>query len=92
MGEKTYTDAIDNTGTVAMRGILEDVAEERVWQNRHWGAAHDQNHDLEEWLVLIDQRMDKLHGDVVITPLRRRFLLIKVAALAAAAIEALEDY
>lgn len=73
-----------------MRDILEEVAEERIWQTAHWGAAHDQNHTLEEWLGLIDQRLDKLHSDEVLTPIRRRFLLIKVAALAAAAIEALE--
>ena len=57
----------------------------------HWGAAHDQNHELEDWLSLINQRMDKLHSDEVLTPIRRRFLLIKVAALAAAAIEAFDN-
>ena len=71
--------------------ILEEIHDERRWQNQHWGAAHDQGHDLNEWLVLIDQRMRKLHHDEVLTPLRRRFLLIKIAALAAAAVEALED-
>ena len=74
-----------------MRAILEEIAQERMWQTTHWGVAHDQNHELEDWLGLIDQRMDKLHSDEVLTPIRRRFLLIKVAALAAAAIEALED-
>ncbi len=71
--------------------VLAEVHDERLWQVKHWGAAHDQNHDLEEWLSLIDQRMDKLHGDEVLTPLRRRFLLIKIAALAAAAVEALDN-
>ena len=74
-----------------MRDVLEEIAEERIWQTKHWGAAHDQDHDLNEWLVLIDQRMDKLHNDEVITPLRRRFLLIKIAALAAAATEAFDN-
>ena len=69
----------------------QDVQDERLWQIKHWGPAHDQDHDLEDWLSLIDQRMLKLHGDEVITPLRRRFLLIKIAALAAAAVEALDN-
>lgn len=73
-----------------LQDILQEVREERVWQIKHWGQAHDQNHSLEEWLSLIDRRMGKLHSDEVLTPIRRRFLLIKVAALAAAAIEALE--
>lgn len=73
-----------------MRDILEEVAVERIWQTAHWGAAHDQNHELEDWLSLIYLRMEKLHSDEVLTPIRRRLLLIKVAALAAAAIEALE--
>ena len=71
--------------------ILAEVHDERQWQIKHWGAAHDQGHDLNEWLVLIDQRMDKLHNDEVLTPLRRRFLLIKIAALAAAAVEAFDN-
>lgn len=71
--------------------ILEEIAQERAWQTKHWGAAHDQGHELEDWLGLIDQRLDKLHKDEVLTAIRCRFLLIKVAALAAAAIEALED-
>ncbi len=71
--------------------VLAEVHDERLWQIKHWGFACDQGHDLEEWLSLIDQRMKKLHSDEVITPLRRRFLLIKIAALAAAAVEALED-
>ena len=71
--------------------VLAEMHDERLWQIKHWGPAHDQGHDLEDWLGLIDQRMTKLHGDEVITPLRRRFLLIKIAALAAAAVEALDN-
>ena len=71
--------------------VLAEVHDEREWQIKHWGAAHDQGHDLEDWLSLIDQRMLKLHGDAAITPLRRRFLLIKIAALAAAAVEAFDN-
>jgi len=57
----------------------------------HQQLMLDQGHELEDWLGLIDQRLDKLHKDEVLTAIRCRFLLIKVAALAAAAIEALED-
>lgn len=71
--------------------VLREVLDERIWQIKHWGNAHDQDHGLEDWLSLIDQRMNKLHSDEVLTPLRRRFLLIKVAALAAAAVEAFDE-
>lgn len=74
-----------------MSDILDEVGQERLWQMKHWGATHDQGHELEDWLSLIDRRLNKLHNDEALTPIRRRLLLIKVAALAAAAIQALED-
>jgi hypothetical protein len=74
-----------------MGDILDEVRGERLWQIKHWGQAHDQCHMLVDWLGLIDRRMRKLHSDEVLTPLRRRFLLIKIAAIAAAAVEALDE-
>ena len=74
-----------------MADILAQVRDERVWQKEKWGDEHDQGHELDDWLRFIDKRMHKLHDqDGILTSARRRVLFVKIAALAIAALEALE--
>jgi len=74
-----------------MRELLEEVAKERVWQKDRWGDEHDQGHELDDWMRFIDQRLHALHEqDGILTSTRRRLLFVKIAALAIAAVEALE--
>lgn len=74
-----------------MHELLEEVHRERAYQKEKWGDSHDLNHDTEDWLVFIDKRLRTLHNQQdSLTPIRRRVLFVTVAALAIAAIEALE--
>lgn len=67
--------------------ILHDVWIERERQDIKWGGAtHDDHHSMDEWRELIRGRVDR-------EPLSRaddRRLLIEIAALAVAAIAALD--
>lgn len=66
--------------------VLHDVWVERNKQNIKYGAGHDDQHSMDEWRELIIGQANR-------APLTRtddRRLLIEVAALATAAVEALD--
>lgn len=76
---------------IKMRELLDEVRRERVYQKETWGDDHDQGHELSDWMRFIDQRLHKLNKqDGILTPPRRRRYFVQIAALAIAAIEALE--
>lgn len=64
--------------------IYDEIKNERIEQDKKWGgASHDDSHTPEEWSSFIRQRLAKS-----MTAERRRYQLVRVAALAVAAIEA----
>jgi hypothetical protein len=67
--------------------VLHDVFVERERQNIKWGGAdHDDHHTMDEWRALISGHC----GRAPLTRADDRRLLIEVAALAVAAVEALD--
>jgi hypothetical protein len=80
-------------GSVQAR-VLRDVLDERDRQDDEWGgAAHDDTHLPVEWLGFIDkQRRKAFFGMMPVNrdPGAYRRALVKVAALAMAAIESLD--
>ena len=69
------------------QSIYQEVLAERTRQDKQWGGPeHDDSHDDTQWLMFIDYQMDRcyLHPDEV------RNRLVKIAALAFAAIESLD--
>lgn len=74
-----------------MRELLKEVRNERLFQKHKWGDTHDEGHELDDWMRFIDERMRRLHEeDGMAIPHRRRRHLVQIAALAIAAVEALE--
>lgn len=66
---------------------LTEVLEECTKQGEMWGAAHDDGHTSHDWEMFIRSRLDKYYDDETLPP-RRRELMIHIAALALAALEA----
>lgn len=70
--------------------VLEQIASERRRQDRQWGgASHDDDHDPREWLGFIKEHRERA-VKVVGKPDDYRHRLVVIAALAVAAIEALD--
>jgi hypothetical protein len=75
--------------------VLEDVLEERISQDAQWGGpAHDDEHSVFEWYGFIEHQMELLaveqQGHDVDDIPTARARLVKIAALAVAAIESLD--
>lgn len=66
--------------------VLHDVWVERQKQNIKYGANHDDHHAMDEWRELISGRCER----VPLTQEDDRRLLIEAAAIAVAAVEALD--
>jgi hypothetical protein len=71
------------------RKILEDVRNERIYQNRKWGGReHDRLHTSSEWKQII---ADCLQETRIQSTEEYRLTLVKVAAVALAALEAFDE-
>jgi len=46
------------------RTALEKILEERDYQNKRWGRAHDKCHSPEDWSVILGVYMGKVHSQV----------------------------
>jgi hypothetical protein len=71
-----------------------DIKAERERQDALWGGpSHDDNHDALDWLEFIDYQVTRTH-DAVNFPYEvdwtARERLVKIAALAVAAIESID--
>lgn len=65
--------------------VLCDVRRERASQDaEHGGAAHDDTHTFDEWAAFIRKQLARAESGA------RRERLVKVAALAVAAVEAID--
>jgi len=66
--------------------VIAQIIQERRMQDRQWGGAtHDDEHSHDDWLKYILYQIDRSRFDE-----DRRARLIKVAALAVAAVEAID--
>jgi hypothetical protein len=78
-----------------MQSVIEDaIDDERSRQDEQWGGAeHDDEHDADEWESVIVKHANRLTGsgvcDRVASP-DYRARLIKIAAIAIAAIESFD--
>lgn len=77
------------------RGILQEIARERQRQDEQWGGPeHDDTHERSDWLVLIQTQLHlAVTPSLSVVPGRieeYRERLVKTAALAVAALEALD--
>ncbi len=81
-----------------MEKILEEIREERKHQDKKWGGpAHDDQHDAYAWAAFITSYLGQAISDFVNetgrfeSKLRKfRYNMVKVAALAVAAIEVVD--
>ena len=68
-----------------MESVFEEIKAERAAQDEKWGGArHDQDHRPEDWIVFIVKHLDRADWRER-APFRAA--MVKVAALAVAAIE-----
>jgi len=81
-----------------MPPVVQDVLAERAAQDRQWGGpAHDDTHAPDEWLQFIEKQIERASDQIGGTDdglgdTRYREALIKVAALAIAAVESLDRH
>lgn len=102
VGPLTVTVKVDDTMLDEIRGqlghgerIIFDVARERMWQDERWGGEkHDDSHTGDDWLTFIDAQKIKARNEclddnhvVVVDPQGYRERLVKIAALAVAALQ-----
>ena len=66
--------------------VLDEIIQERAAQDAQWGGAfHDDSHDLFEWFIYIDKQIRL--GRNTSNPIEYESRMVKIAALAVAAIE-----
>ncbi|NJM74642.1 MAG: hypothetical protein HC852_01410 [Acaryochloridaceae cyanobacterium RU_4_10] len=71
--------------------IFTKIEQECEKQDTEWdGALHDDEHSLEDWIDFIDAQINRVEECESTNLLGARERLIKVAALAVAAIESLD--
>lgn len=74
------------------QAIFDEINAERVTQDSQWGGpSHDDGHTLNEWIAIIVRHVGLAAsdgGDEVAKRFRRQ--MIRVAALAVAAVESLD--
>lgn len=67
--------------------IYQRISKERYEQDKQWGGPkHDNEHSILDWVAYIDTQLKKL----LHCPYEEESRLIKVAALAVAALEVME--
>jgi hypothetical protein len=77
-----------------LRKAIDEVLEERAFQDKKWGRSHDVEHTPEDWVAILTVYLGKVayetplyqHGPPRKEILRKR--LCQVAAIAIAAMEA----
>lgn len=69
------------------QSILDEVKAERERQIQLWGKDHDNSHTINDWVSIIAMYAGKAIA-FKLTSEDRRYLMIQVAAIAVAAVEA----
>ncbi len=74
------------------QAILSEVGEERARQDAEWGRDHDDGHTQSDWVALLTRHAGLAVNDGVTTEDADRYRrqLVRVAALAVAAVESLD--
>ena len=71
-----------------MEEIFKEIAEERGYQDFKWGGpSHDDQHDEDDWIGFIEEHARKAAPGMDLDPQLFRKQMVRVAALALAAIE-----
>ena len=73
--------------------LLQEVVAERAAQDQEWGGRpHDDGHGVAEWVALLARHVGLAMNDGATTedPVRFRRQMVRVAAVALAALEAFE--
>jgi hypothetical protein len=74
--------------------VMQDIAVERDTQDRQWGgASHDDTHVMADWHQYINYQSDKLLFEAIFPEpdlMECRDRLVKIAALAIAAIDSID--
>lgn len=79
------TNSINSSRAMQLQ-VLRDIAEERAQQDaKHGGPSHDDTHSDFEWDWIINRHLERVIAAT--TTGKRRQQLVRVAALAIAAIE-----
>lgn len=75
----------------SIRAIFKKVLEERARQDEEWGGAdHDDEHDAEDWYGFIEKQIALgRHLDTATSPGKHRSAMVKIAALAVAALQSM---
>ena len=78
-----------------MENIFEEIEQERELQDKQWGGiTHDDNHSFSDWIAFIVKHLGKAVLDykqpAEVREGRFRYQMIRIAALAIAAIQATE--
>jgi hypothetical protein len=77
--------------TMGQESIIGEVIEERGRQDAEWGSVHDDGHTPGDWVAKLKRHLGLASGEGVGTDLGRyRRQMIRVAALAVAALESME--
>lgn len=81
--------------TTADRQVYDDIKDERRRQDTQWGGPeHDDRHAIDEWLDFIQKQLNEaealIGADEPDGDMQFRSRLVKVAALAVAAVESLD--
>lgn len=68
--------------------VLADVEAERRRQEERWGAAHDDDHTLFDFVAITTEHLGRVVSAPELGQAREQF--VRVAALAVAAVEAID--
>jgi len=90
MSEEDETLALESWSYIKGRmRIFESIEAERVKQDKQWGGlSHDVDHDIDDWTRYIEKQLGNIKKSKSSKEHRER--LVKIAALAVAALESLE--
>lgn len=75
-------------GNSALKSVLEEVKIEREYQDYKWGPEFDDKNTLNDWVAYIVAYTG--HAVQAKTPMEARTQLLKVASLAAAALQSFD--
>ena len=87
LGVKATPDPVPAPTEASLEGVLEEVREERLYQDRrHGGPAHDDTHLRGDWQEFIEARLHDYDQEDE----EYRQAMVEIAALAVAAIQSLD--
>lgn len=80
-----------------LRGVIDEILEERAYQQQRWSAEHDAGHSQEGWTIILLTWLGKAASETAFLnpsngekskPFKKR--LVQLAAICVAALESLD--